>query len=91
MGDSEDLKTVSAAKALRIMMLTVVLFGVLAVFSALYREIAGHKIRYVVNVRVRIFFQGLTHSALGLSGRFVVLLRLWCSHSLIRVSNQPLS
>ena len=34
---------------------------------------------------------GLTHSALGLYGRFVVLLRLWYSHSLIRVSIQPKS
>jgi hypothetical protein len=36
-------------------------------------------------------FYGLTHSALGLYGRFVVLLRLWYSHSLLRVSIQPLS
>jgi len=38
-----------------------------------------------------LFSYGLTHSALGLYGRFVVLLRLWYSHSLLRVSIQPLS
>jgi hypothetical protein len=34
---------------------------------------------------------GLTHSAFGLYGRLVVLLRLWYSHSLTLVSIHPLS
>jgi hypothetical protein len=34
---------------------------------------------------------GLTHSALGLYGLFVVRFRLWYSHSLMRKSIQPLS
>jgi hypothetical protein len=34
---------------------------------------------------------GLTHSAFGLYGRFIVLLRRWNSHSLTRVNIQPLS
>jgi hypothetical protein len=44
--------------------------------TSFYREIVNHKVRCMVNACMHTLFQGLTHSALGLYGRFAVLFRL---------------